>query len=291
MIPTNTREEERKLFTDTLNKLVAAIAPEKIICDGNRIDDHESWSSFLPVGNTRYSTYYDLLIIIKDRRHREVNIYEILDSDVKPPIHITAVVHDIGSVNEGIEKGDQFFVTMYHKGMIVYDNYKTPLAVPDAEIDEHRRALFAEDAWNRYMTLAKKYRTLAEMCLERPTKDLNDMSALMLHQSANVASHAIVRYYTGYYAGSYDLEWVLSLMKNFTSEAEYIFSNATDEETQHFAALCNIYSDMRHGKSYSIPLWRIEVLLRKIWDLINAVEKLHDEKKNPVKLPALPDPD
>jgi HEPN domain-containing protein len=281
MIPVNLQSEERKLFTETIAKIVAAIAPEKIICYGNRIDCNESWSSFLPIGNVYCLSYYDVLIVTKEGDNREVHeILSIVDTYNVTPIHITAVVRGISAVNQAIRDGNPFFVTMYHKGMTVYDSYNVPLAIPDAELDEQKLTYWAESDWNRLFVLAKKYHTIAGMCMARSTDQLNDMSVLMLHQAAEITCRAIIRYYTGYRFETHDLRRHLWIMRNFTLEGESAFPQSTKEELEIFDTLDNAYGDVRNGHDYKPPTGIVLTLLSRVRGFMEIAEKLYLEKRN-----------
>lgn len=281
MIPTNIQYEERKLFTDSLNKIVKVIAPEKIICFGNHTNYYESWSSFLPVGSTRYLTYYDILIVTRESDDRED--YEILNQiDVlnTPQIHFTSVVRSITAVNKAIREGNPFFVRMYNKAMTVYDSYNIPLAIPHEDVGEQKLAYLMESNWSRLFALAKKYHTLARMCVSRATDPLNDMAVFMLHQSVEVACRAIIRDYTGYRAETHDLRRLLWLMRNFTLEGETVFPQNTNEEIELFDTLDNAYGDVRYGHDYEISPGVILSLLPRVRSFMEIAEKLHLEKRN-----------
>jgi len=281
MIPTNIQYEERKVFTQSLDKIVKAIAPEKIICFGNRMNYYESWSSFLPIGSTRYLTYYDILVITKESDERkDYEILNLIDAFNTDQIHFTAIIRKITAVNQAILEGNPFFITMYNKAMTMYDNQGIALAVPVGESGGQNPTYRAEGDWNRLFTLAKKYQTLAGMCMSRTADPLNDMSVFMLHQSVEVACRGIIKYYTGYRAETHDLRRLMRLMRNFTLEGENVFPQNTDEEVELFDTLNNAYGDVRYGHDYKIPTAIILALLPRVRYLLDVAEKLHLERRN-----------
>jgi len=225
MIPVNIKLDERKVFTDTLEKIVADIAPEKIICFGSRSAYHESWSNFLPIGNTNYFTYYDILIATKEGNDQK----EILDKIAaynKAPIHITALVHSIATVNKAILNGNPFFVTICKKGSIVYDSQNVALSIPDKELDVKKINNRAERHWQQLFGLAEVYFSRGD----NTRWDRNEIALFMFHQSVEYACQAIIKYCTGYRPMTHDLKRLLFLMENFIDEKIMVFFGRTGDK-------------------------------------------------------------
>lgn len=268
------REEERKVFTDTLEKIVEEIAPEKIICFGNRTDYHESWSNFLPAERTLYLTYYDILIATKEGDERkEHEILGKIEAYNNGPIHITALVHNIITVNKAILNGNPFFVTIYKKGMVVYDNKNIPLSIPDKELDEKKFASRIERDWSRLFGLA-------EVCYEKGNNtrwDQNEIALFMFHQAVEYACMAIIRYYTGYRPTTHNIKRLLSLVEIFVNEKIIMFSD--EEVSKDINALFDVYKNMRccrSSRSYVTTIVNTKSSVRKFLEL---VDKLYQDKK------------
>jgi len=272
MIPTHVREQERELFEETLAKIAKAIAPEKIICFGSRTNCEQMWSNFLEKGNIHHYAYYDLLIITKagDER-REHEILDKISKYNKAPIHITAVVHSITAVNTAIQKGNRFFVTLYYKDTVLYDNNNIPQALPNANLDKQELAISADKEWSKSFGLGEKFYKVAVTCV---TDELYDIAVFMHHQAA------IIRYYTGYRPATHNLNRLLWLMENFTVEGTTVFPQVTKEETELFNVLLSAYSDVRYKQGYNVSGDAVLTLTERVNHLIEGIKQLHSKKKN-----------
>lgn len=278
MIPINITLEERKIFTDTLEKIVSEISPEKIICFGSRTDYHESWSNFLPTGNMNYFTYYDILIATKEANvQKEHEILEKIAAYNKGPIHITALVHSMATVNKAILKGNPFFVTVYKKGMIVYDSENVPLSIPDKELDVKKLNIRAERHWQQLFGLAEVYFSRGL----NTRWDQNEIALFMFHQSVEYACQAIIKYCTGYRPMTHDLKRLLFLMENFIDEKIMVFSD--EQETKDIDTLFNIYKDVRHCRKCKVYNPTIGIVRSRVRRFLEIVAKIHDEKKKLLK--------
>lgn len=278
MIPARVKEEEAKVFKNTLAKIVEAITPEKIISFGSRTDYYEYWSNFLPIGSSHHFTYHDLLIVTKsDDERREHEILEKISKYNKAPIRITAVVHSITAVNKAILEGSMFFVTMCHKGTVVYDTNNFPLAVPNKDLNELDLRLQTEKDWHQSFGLAQRFQKVA---VNSAVDELHDIALLMLHQAVEHTCIAIIKYVTGYRPVTHNLNRLLWLMENFTFEGTAVFPQVTKEETELFNVLLRAYSDVRYKYDYKVSGNTVFTLIERVSLLMGVAEELYHKKRN-----------
>lgn len=270
-------EHQRRLFEESISRIVATLNPVKIICYGNRTHHDGMWSCFLPSPSARIYTDYDLFIITPaSQPEKEHQLLDKLGKCEMETVHVTAVIHTVFSVKEELMKGNTFFVTVCQNGLAVYDGDKSSsLVLPSKKgvagaiekIDEH---------WSKWFGLAERFYGTAVDCA---TNERSDIAVFMLHQTVESACIAVIRIQTGYRPATHNLKRLLALMENFTLHGLAIFPRITKEETELFNVLHRAYSDVRYNEEYKISGDTVFILIERVKSLLDVAEEIYQGKK------------
>lgn len=277
-------EAQRKQLAALVTDIVKAIAPEKIICFGNRINIMQDWGCFMTGADYLDHTgaEYDLLIIPDaDDKRVDHEIIQIAEQQAEPVgCRVTAIVHKLAPVNEAIEKGSRFFTVLLYKGVLLYNGKGLPFASPPAEGLLLANKSRMEEGWNKEYRIAKQFYDMATHCL---THQWYELCVFMLHQAVQHGCMALLRAMIGYRSNTHNLVRLLALTENFSLLPSIVFPTVTHEETELFNLLRNAYSDARYKEDYQVPPEKAAILTKRVGQLLAISETLYREKLNSLK--------
>lgn len=218
-------ESRQILIQETISKIAEAVEPEKIVCYGIRIQSSMFWSSFWQESENNTITTLDLLIILheKDKSKRESvsNIVENLSND---NIKLISVVHSMDAVNTNLETGNPFFGALYRRGILVYDNNRTPISIPTSEGFNGSQQTSFNESNQRKLDLARKFHETACDCA---TDGRNDVAVFMLHQTVELTCIALLRTCLGYRPATNSIKKLFMLTENLTTDVCQLFPRST----------------------------------------------------------------
>lgn len=277
-------ETQHKQLAALVTAIVKAIAPEKIICFGCRLNIMQDWGCFMTGNDYQDHTgaEYDLLIIPDaDDKRADHEIIQIAEQQAEPlGCRVTGIVHKLASVNEAIEKGSRFFTTLLHKGVLLYNGSSLPFASPPAEGQPLTAKSRMEESWNKEYRMARQFYDMGTHCL---THQWYELCVFMLHQAVQHSCMALLRAITGYRSNTHNLARLLALTENFSLLPSIVFPTVSHEETELFNLLRNAYSDARYKDDYQVPPEKAAILAKRVGELLAISETLYREKLNSLK--------
>ncbi|PZR07026.1 MAG: hypothetical protein DI539_24150 [Flavobacterium psychrophilum] len=242
------------LVQETLNRLVDAVRPEKIVCYGIRSNTKNRWSSFQKhEGNGElFEMAIDLLIVTheKDKRKRD-GVLNITDSLSSERLKIIAVVHSIEAVVAGLNEGNSFFINVLNNGIILYDQNQTHYIVPNeaTNLRDERR-----------LVLAKSFYQTACECV---TTERFEIAAFLFHQAVEQSCAALLTSRLGYRPTTHSIKRLLSLTENITSEISELFSSSSQDD-ELLDILHRSYTEVRYKESYEVSTSNTFKLMERV---------------------------
>jgi HEPN domain-containing protein len=266
---------QEQALKQAVSAIAAAIAPEKIICYGTRTWLTHTWSIVDPILHSTMNTDYDLLIITKPGvKRREHEILDIVSQHSSPDTRIIAIAHGLCAVNEGIQQGRPFFVTLYKLGILVYDSSGIPLACPSA-CDNSEHLADAKAQWDRHFGLAKKFLEGASYYI---TSGSASLAVFMLHQATEHTCIALINACLGYRPTTHNLNRLMALTENISEYPSYVFPQVSQEEIDLFNTLARAYSDVRYTETFKVSIEKAEILRQRVKELQETAVRLYKEK-------------
>jgi HEPN domain-containing protein/predicted nucleotidyltransferase len=271
-LPQNKREQLELV----VKIIVETVQPEKIILFGSYargkwVEDKHMEGHILH----EYVSDYDILVVTRRGDERtEFDVQEIVEARCNFHTPVTVIVHSIDYVNTRLTEGQYFFSDIKKEGILLYDAGNVPLA-EQKELSASERKKLAEDDFNYWYGDAVKF--VKGALLYAKDKDLN-MAAFMLHQAAERTYNAAILVFTGYKPRTHNLNKLLKLCRDFSSELAAVFTNNTKEEAHLFNLLKKAYIDARYKKQYSITGDELNILIERITRLQEITERICKEK-------------
>ena len=225
-----------------------------------------------------YQSDYDLLVIVSHGDLTDIAHYwyvaedKILrDAAIDRPVNI--IVHSLEEVNQGLTRGEYFWVDIARDGIVLYDLPCHPLATPRplTAADAHR---MAEEYFKDWLAKVDSALKGAQFYLEQ--KEFKD-AAFTLHQATERAYICFLLVRTLYFPRSHNIKFLRSLSED--SEPKLIAAWPRDARInrRRFELLKRAYVEARYSSTYRIDTDDLTAVLTSVRKLRGIVADVsHD---------------
>jgi predicted nucleotidyltransferase/HEPN domain-containing protein len=229
-----------------------------------------------------YRSDFDILVVVSHKDLTDVAEYWYVaedkiqrDEGIARPVNI--IVHTLEEVNEGLSRGEYFWVDIARDGIALYELPGVALATPKplTEADAYRMAqgYFAEwlPSIDRALATAK----------EQELKGADDLgwrkdAAFTLHQAAERAYTCFLLVRTHYVPRSHNLKFLRSLAEAKEPRLIESWPRATKLDRRRFELTKRAYVEARYSASFEIgpdDLAAITAAIRSLRDTVEAVSR------------------
>jgi predicted nucleotidyltransferase/HEPN domain-containing protein len=229
-----------------------------------------------------YQSDLDLLVIVSHKDLTDVAEFwyvaedKILrDAAIGRPVNI--IVHTLEEVNQGLTRGEYFWVDIARDGIALYELPGTVLATPQpltgADAYEMASKYFDEklgdiDVWLE-TALAQQERT------DDPAR-YRRHAAFNLHQAAETAYTCLLLVRCHYVPRSHNLKFLRSLAEDKEPRLIDSWPRATKVDRRRFELAKRAYVEARYATSYVIDvddLQAITAAVKKLREIVEAVSR------------------
>jgi predicted nucleotidyltransferase len=227
-----------------------------------------------------YQSDYDLLIIVSHADLTDIAEYwyvaedKILrDAAIARPVNI--IVHTLDEVNQGLTRGEYFWVDVAREGIALYDLPGAALAMP--------KPLTAVDAYemaSRYLVewLPAIDRALATAASQAAQGEDNlgwrKDAAFTLHQAAERAYNCFLLIRMHYVPRSHNLKFLRSLAEDKEPRLIDSWPRATKVDRRRFELAKRAYVEARYSASYEIGSDDLKAITAAVHKLRENVESV-----------------
>jgi predicted nucleotidyltransferase/HEPN domain-containing protein len=229
-----------------------------------------------------YQSDFDILVVVSHKDLTDVAEYWYVaedkiqrDEGIARPVNI--IVHTLEEVNEGLSRGEYFWVDIARDGIALYELPGVALATPKplTAADAYRMAqgYFAEwlPSIDRALATAK----------EQELKGADDLgwrkdAAFTLHQAAERAYTCFLLVRTHYVPRSHNLKFLRSLAEAKEPRLIDSWPRATKLDRRRFELTKRAYVEARYSASFEIgpdDLAAITAAIRSLRDTVEAVSR------------------
>lgn len=230
-----------------------------------------------------YQSDFDILVIVSHKDLTDVAEYWYVAEDkiqrderIARPVNI--IVHTLDEVNQGLSRGEYFWVDIARDGIALYELPGVVLATP--------KPLTAADAFE----LASKYFEGKlgdiDVWLETASSHQNRTddptryrrhAAFNLHQAAETAYTCFLLVRTHYVPRSHNLKFLRSLAEDKEPRLVASWPRATKLDRRRFESAKRAYVEARYSASYEIGSDDLEAITTAVRSLRDAVEAVSRE--------------
>lgn len=239
-----------------------------------------------------YQSDFDLLIIVSHSDLTDIADYwyvaedKILrDEEVRRPVNI--IVHTLDEVNQGLRKGEYFWVDIARDGILLYDLPGSSLVTP--------QALTSRDAYEMALSYHQHWMGNADRALETATdqaaKGSTDLgwrkdAAFSFHQASEKAYICLLLVRTLYFPRSHNIKFLRSLSEDIENRLIPAWPRATRAERRHFELLKRAYVEARYSTQYDITVEDLETIAASVRALRDAVDLSARERIDQLRIAA-----
>jgi uncharacterized protein len=221
-----------------------------------------------------YQSDFDILVIVshKDLTDTAECWYAAEDRIQRDPTiarQVNLIVHTLDEVNQGLTRGEYFWVDIARDGIMIYELPGSTLAVPKplTAADAYAMAKANFDEWRAKIDSALK---LAKFAIkEQEDKD----AAFLLHQTSERAYMCFLLVRTHYVPRSHNLKFLRSLAEDKEPLLIEAWPRATKHDRRRFELTKRAYVEARYSSNYEIredDLLAIAASVHKLRDLVDS---------------------
>jgi predicted nucleotidyltransferase/HEPN domain-containing protein len=225
-----------------------------------------------------YQSDFDILIIVSHKDLTDVAEYWYVaedkiqrDEGIARPANI--IVHTLDEVNQGLSRGEYFWVDIARDGIALYELPGVELATP--------KPLTAADAYEMAKAYLADWLGKVDAALEGAefyvSKGHNKDAAFTLHQAAERAYTCFLLVRTHYVPRSHNLKFLRSLAEDKEPRLVESWPRATKLDRRRFELAKRAYVEARYSASYEIGSDDLAAITEAVRSLRNAVEAVSRE--------------
>ena len=227
-----------------------------------------------------YQSDYDLLIIVSHADLADIAEYwyvaedKILrDPTIARPVNI--IVHTLDEVNQGLTRGEYFWVDIARDGIALYELPGTVLATP--------KPLTAADAFEmasgylaEWLPSIDRSLATAAMQVKHGENDLGwrKDAAFMLHQAVERAYTCYLLVRTHYVPRSHNIKFLRSLAEDKEPRLIESWPRSTKLDRRRFELAKRAYVESRYSSAYEISSDDLFAITRAVHALRETVESV-----------------
>ncbi|MDR3511028.1 MAG: HEPN domain-containing protein [Caulobacteraceae bacterium] len=224
-----------------------------------------------------YQSDFDILVIVSHKDLTDVAEYWYVAEDkiqqsaaISRPVNI--IVHTLDEVNQGLLRGEYFWVDIARDGVALYELPGGALATP--------KPLTAADAYEMARSYFSDWLSKIDTALEGAafylSKNYNKDAAFTLHQALERAYTCFLLVRTHYVPRSHNLKFLRSLAEDKEPRLIDAWPRATRIDRRRFELAKRAYVEARYSASYEIgadDLAAITAAARKLREVVEAVSR------------------
>lgn len=273
-------ENKQKDIENVVRIIRDICTPAKIILFGSHTTDKWVEHVYVDQGTTySYMSDYDILVVLFDSdkgkeldiTSRIENLTESYKNDVVP------LVHTIGYINQGLERGQYFFNDIVKEGITLFDSQQVDF-VECKELSKLQIKEIAENDFEMWVKSGSRFLDATKLLFENFSEKQQPLNEVIftLNQAAEKFYAGFLLVFTGYKPKLHRLKAYRKYSKNFSEELYQVFSNSSDnsDERRLFKILSDSYIDARYKNDYYISPEDLNALIRKVETLEEVVFRL-----------------
>lgn len=230
-----------------------------------------------------YQSDFDILVIVSHKDLTDIAEYWYVAEDkiqrdpaIARPVNI--IVHTLGEVNQGLTRGEYFWVDIARDGVALYELPGVELATP--------KPLTAADAYEMASSYLAEWLPAVDRALKTASMQVseggNDFgwrkdAAFTLHQAAERAYTCFLLVRTHYVPRSHNLKFLRSLAEDKEPRLVESWPRATKLDRRRFELAKRAYVEARYSTSFEIGVDDLQAITNAVRHLRDTVEAVSRE--------------
>jgi|TARA_R110002020_G_scaffold284702_1_gene500185 uncharacterized protein len=216
-----------------------------------------------------YVSDFDVLIVTKNPISlTEEYLYQ--DKIVNAWKHRTPInphVQDLNSVNDGLERGQYFFIEILREGICLFKDEQIKFSEPILLSEWERKEIAAKN-FEKFYSGANRVLKYAKIGFEQSLSDKDDLRDItfLLHQVVERFYSSVLLVYGNFKPKTHNLAKLRENIKAYSKDLYHLFSPLPEnkEETLLFNLLKKSYIGARYNDDFPVTEKEITLLLEKM---------------------------
>ncbi|TDW58876.1 HEPN domain-containing protein [Novosphingobium sp. PhB55] len=226
-----------------------------------------------------YQSDFDLLIIVSHPKLTDTAEYwHVADDKIErdPAIgrQVNFIVHTMDEVNQGLSRGEYFWVDIARDGIALYEGPGTTFIAPRrlTPPDSYEMANAYFESWSAKIRSGLKLAAYALL-----EGELND-AAFLLHQATERAYICFLLVRTHYFPRSHNIKFLRSFAEGKEPRLIEAWPREAKIDRRRFELLKRAYVEARYSTSYKISVEDLEAITARVHALRDLVELVCQER-------------
>ncbi len=214
---------------------------------------------------------YFLVLVDKDREHKQDCIQDKIENNLRHHIPSTAIVLATETFMHWLSNGHPFAVKVLAGAEMLHQCetllFPVPAPINEEEIKKETQTLYIQtkNRLESFMAGADLYRIRQDYKL----------AAFMLHQATEQALRTMLIINTGYRANTHSIDKLIRYCSMFCCDLPGLFPKANERSKKLYSLLNKAYIDTRYKDDYCISYEELTALTEKVKTIHTLFEKNH----------------
>jgi len=226
-----------------------------------------------------YQSDFDLLVIVSHPKLTDTAEYwhvadDKIDRDPSIERQVNFIVHTMDEVNQGLNRGEYFWVDIARDGIALYEIPGSTFTLPKplTPVDALEMATAYFESWSAKVRSGLK---LAAYALSEG--ELND-AAFLLHQATERAYICFLLVRTHYFPRSHNIKFLRSFAEGKEPRLIRAWPREAKLDRRRFELLKRAYVEARYSASYEIGIEDLEAIRERVHALQELVDLVCQER-------------
>nr|WP_086493280.1 HEPN domain-containing protein [Novosphingobium panipatense] len=226
-----------------------------------------------------YQSDFDLLVIVSHPKLTDTAEYwhvadDKIDRDPSIERQVNFIVHTMDEVNQGLNRGEYFWVDIARDGIALYEIPGSTFTLPKplTPVDALEMATAYFESWSAKVRSGLK---LAAYALSEG--ELND-AAFLLHQATERTYICFLLVRTHYFPRSHNIKFLRSFPEGKEPRLIRAWPREAKLDRRRFELLKRAYVEARYSASYEIGIEDLEAIRERVHALQELVDLVCQER-------------
>jgi predicted nucleotidyltransferase/HEPN domain-containing protein len=231
-----------------------------------------------------YQSDFDLLIIVSHPKLTDTAEYwhvadDKIERDQAIGRQVNFIVHTMDEVNQGLGRGEYFWVDIARDGIVLYEGPRSTFIAPKP-LTPADACQMAESYLSAQSKSLQQWIDLAEFSLlkTKGDPDWSRKAAFHLHQAVENAYICFLLVRTHYFPRSHNIKFLRSFAEDKEPQLIEAWPREAKIDRRRFELLKRAYVEARYSTSYKISVEDLEAITARVHALRDLVELVCQER-------------
>lgn len=280
-LPVSIPESKLKEIEAIKQVIIDFVDPDKIILYGSYARGEYKDQVYMKDGiRYFYISDYDIIVVTNKTNIKEYELADELEKRIKARPDINFFMYDIGYLNKELSTGNFFFVPVYYEGVMLYDNKRSALVVPEPlSIEQIRKNI--EEYYKFWIGNARRFNKHYKVDFEDLLlgESRSGLTLWFLFQTVESIYSTLLLVFMGIKPKLHNLYKYRNSVNAISEELNAIFPDIKDSnERRLFDLLNRAYISGKYKMDFEVFIEDLEEISTRLEKMIQITDRLCTER-------------